>query len=755
MHPEYKTFLDLFLSVARYSCDQSESVFDPDEEDGPPDEGRKSVSITPDEFFAKLYEPREVLGHLKNRLNTSNLICLVGPPGSGKSTVVMKLYRDLRDWRKSRQPDSSFMELIDLRVETETNAFDLTDALTIEKSLRERLITAYLDEFFRLTRVGENPRLDLWAFLLDGERANDKPRKIFSVFQRLQDSATRLLRKYDLIHPEHISVREWLARSIQEPAVQAITEEVDSLTDFPHLVHAAIRVKGIKRHIIWLDNVDKLSAKQQTDTMIAARKLFTPVATQVGMGLSIREENVFRDYELCDDGATPYETRVLLEMPRGPGGHAFYPSKDVPVATDDVLRSIINRRLEFTRSYQQLRTAQLTQAIEKAKSQRDGAGALDAEELSDQLRKLAPVISPQRYSTIEVLSTTLLEAMAAERAIYLANNSLRDFMVIFRDCLGDLLKSEEPQEEPVRALEYKRWYLSTLFLRRVRHAQRRYQVGVYDIFGATDEWFKGGRKGVGCLLSHLIITATWNLILKRRIGNSVFSRSALCGDVIARLTPLGFSRDDVINEMHVLYLHNNSRQNLLEFRSRAEISSASQITDNLPVYLTHRGKCLVARTSSSFGYIYDCLRLLQGGSQGDETLIDHPQIRSREEVVNDLLPTLCMVAQMHYHALKEIRMKNAFAEANWPYGYLEHFGVPKISPYSRAVDESDKGEDRRYFQLELLLLSLLNFVRNSPAAAEPLQKLLTKFTESVDGLKFLNKSISLPVPDFRKEIGIG
>jgi energy-coupling factor transporter ATP-binding protein EcfA2 len=753
MHLEYKTFLDLFLSIARFSCDQSESVFEPDDADGPPDEGRKSISITQDEFFSHLYEPRNVVQQLKENLRTTNLICLVGPPGSGKSTIVLKLNRELREDRLTNPASSSFMELIDLRVETETNTFDLLDAESIEKSLRDRLVAAYLEEFFPLTRAGDNPRLKLWAFLLDSEKSKEKPRQIFSVFQRLQDRATKLLRKYDLAHPGSISVHDWLQRSIQEPTVQAITEDVDKLIDFPHLVYAAASVQGIKKQVIWLDNVDKLSARQQTDTMLAARKLFTPVATKVGMGVSIREENVFRDYELNDDKAVPYETRVLLEIPRGTGGHAFYPSRDIPVATDKVLRSIINRRLEFTRRYQRQRVEQLSKLIEESTVNTGEESGFDVELLTNQMRKLTPVITPQRYAIIEKLSTNLLGAMAAERAIYLANNSLRDFMVIFRDCLADLLKTDEPEEEPVKALSYERWYLSTLFLRRARHTQRRYKVGVYDILAATDKWFKNGQRDVGCLLPHLIITTIWNLTLQRKIENSAFTRSPPVGEVISRLALLGFNRNEIIEEMHALYLHNFSRQNLIEFRSRSVISSSDQIKDDISVYLTYRGKCIVARTSNSFGYIYDCLRLLGGDSHGEEILIDHPKIRSREEVINELLPLLCDVAQMHVQALKEISTNDLFAGDSWPYKYLDYFGVPKIPPYIRGVDSGAKGAERRFFQLDLLLLSLMIFV-HTPPVSEKLQTLRTKFMDAVESLKYFDKENPINTPDFRKELDV-
>src|SRR5688572_22244842 len=124
MHPEYRTFLDLFLSVARFSCDQSDAILDSDETDALPGEERKSVAITPDEFFEYLYEPRDTVSQLRDHLNNStNLICLVGPPGSGKSTIVTKLQRELRENRMTGRTNPSFMVLIDFRIETETNNF--------------------------------------------------------------------------------------------------------------------------------------------------------------------------------------------------------------------------------------------------------------------------------------------------------------------------------------------------------------------------------------------------------------------------------------------------------------------------------------------------------------------------------------------------------------------------------------------------------------------------------------------------------
>src|SRR5205085_1536161 len=130
-------FLDLLLNICRYSCDQPETVVNSDwtseedildegdlvEEEDLLDEvvtsrGPIHLDITRDVFFKYLYVPCQVVRHLEKRLaHKRELLCLIGPPGSGKSTVVMKLDRNLRERRKAGRPNPTFMVLLNLRVE--------------------------------------------------------------------------------------------------------------------------------------------------------------------------------------------------------------------------------------------------------------------------------------------------------------------------------------------------------------------------------------------------------------------------------------------------------------------------------------------------------------------------------------------------------------------------------------------------------------------------------------------------------------
>ncbi len=739
MHEQYKSFLDWFLSVALYSCDQTdEAAMSMYSEEQPPLNLRK-LEVTSAEFFEQLYESRDTLDVIRHHLNSrTNLICLVGPRGSGKSTIAQKLLTEVQAERKESKAAGSFIVFLDLKVEANTNNVDLTDPTTIENSLRARLASQYREELFPLTLEGENPRLKLWAFLLDRAFNDQKPMPIFSAFQALQDEATLMLRQYFTSH-DKVSVEAWLEDTLNyEIDVHSLVREVDKLIDFHHLAFAAYSVAKIRQQTIWFDNLDRFDEKEQTDAMIAVRRLLTPVSRRVNMGVSIREENVFRDHELWDDGASPFDTRVMLQLPKDSRGHVFYPSADIPLAKDNELRNIMSKRLTFTRNYHANAVRQLKSRIGGLESRGDPTDDVKIGILKEELEKIGSVITPQRFAIVEELSTKLLDAMLDEKAILLANNSLRDFMFIFRDCLADLFSNAEGEQVP--ATKYQPWYVATLFLRRARHAQRRYKMGVYDVLASTSEWYEQGQSGVGCLLPHVIITCVWNLILKGK-DNNLYRRTPRVGDVVSSLSQIGYDRETVVNGIHALYSHYFGRQSLLEFRDRSIIGSPDRITDDAPIYLTYRAKCLVGRTSGSFGYLYDCLRLLRGGSDTDEAFIEHPYIRSTEEAVTALLPHLCDVAQMHLLALREIQSRGIFKA--WPQAYYKAFSVPFDEQYSRI------GRREPMLQLEVILHGLLGYVKHHDEASKSLRSLLNSFSAAI------HQAPDDSSPNFRNHLGLG
>ena len=91
-----------------------------------------------------------------------------------------------------------------------------------------------------------------------------------------------------------------------------------------------------------------------------------------------------------------------------------------------------------------------------------------------------------------------------EKAIFLANNCLRDLLTLHRDCLAFLLRSPAEDQEPPQALEYESWYISTLFYKWLRSTKRRYQMGVVDVISLSRDWHS--REEEAARLFHTVPT---------------------------------------------------------------------------------------------------------------------------------------------------------------------------------------------------------------------------------------------------------
>ncbi len=733
MHPEFRAFLKLLRDSMQCSIDLAGYVHEYELDEGSV-EVVGSLKVTHDEFFAQLYEPRDVVAQLSVYLGRSdNLMCLIGPRGSGKSTAILALEREVQK-RGARRP--WFMTVIDLRRERDT-VLNFHNADALEVSLRNRLRSEYLRHLFPELPIKDNPRNKLRAFLLDATRRPQKqPPELFYDFDDLEDEVTRRLRIM-----KSSSVLDWIENSQDYPTVGRIMSDCDKNVKFTHLAHAAHHVALKGRQIVWFDNADVLTDQEQWDAVNVIRKVLAPVASLVHMGISIREENVYRDHEIWDDGAPPFERLVRIQMPRGAGGHAYFPSLDVRVETDGWLKSVIEKRLLFTQRYQSTEIKRLTEEI----SAIEPDDTLLRDDLTKELKQLTPQLSAKHFADLQLLVGKLLEAMIHDRMIFLANNSLREFMFMLRDCLGDLLKSNKPEttEQLERALGYERWYLSTLLFRRIRHTERRYQAAVHDVFAQSERWYAKGSTGPACMLSHLILTCTWNLLGEGKDDDFKLRRTPTVRDVEKRLEVIGYESHEIREQMFDLYTHNNRRWNLLELRTgRSMLPNPDDIEDGMKIYLTYRGKMLTASTSGTFGYLYDCLRLIEGGTRGEEAFADHPEMQEKYEATKRMLPRLCDIAQIHLATFEEWLRSGRQTGEDWLDRYKLQFGIPAVPPYRKRGDP--------LLLLEMVLMRLASHVSVGPEH-DQLRLLLDKYQEEI--LKLGHASSQAEKPDFRALLG--
>ena len=727
MHEQDKSFIRQLKSFVRHGCDVSPGR-------GTTDPQQRVLPLSEEEFLHGMYEERDVEVALHRAIaSTPALTCLVGAQGSGKTSIGRKIRNDLI----SRAGDDFYPVYIDLRIETEAQTICIDTFRSFDRTLRDRLANQYFSELFQFTRKGENPRIDLWAFLFQEKNETLKPMEIFSVFTKYQDEVAKLLRIHDLGHEDEIDIKEWLIKTINEAGVNKLTSEMDKIICLSHLVYAARHVKSIKRQLIWLDNVDALDDKHQNQLIRIARSIFQPLSTYASIVVAVREENIFREDDLWDEGAPPFEVRVLLEVPRGAGGFAYYPAHDIPVAPDKKLKQIVKKRLNaakiFQNKYSQNRTTIESEGVDSYWSE-----------------FVKPAISDQRYGYICSLAEILTEAMNVERAIYLVNNSMRDYLLVFRDCLADLLKAGNDFNGRPRALDYQPWYVRTFFLKLIRHSQRRYRIGVYDVVAAADKWHSSGKSKIGCLLPYLIITTVWNITISRQQETGAFGPCPEVGEVVKTLELIGYERPEIVENLHALYFWNNRRNNLIEFRKKTIINSPDEITDDIKTYVTFRGKCLASRTGSSFGYLFDCVRLLSE-RQSEAAASDLPEISDPDGAMESILPYLCDIAEMHYSTLHNIRTKEYLGKKGWLAEYYRKFGVPIVRPYRESGSGGRVIDGRRKFlQLECILDGLSRY--NAIKKKDGIIKLHSEY------IKDINELDSDKVPSnhvgFRSRLGI-
>lgn len=730
MHKEYSTFFRLLRSMVHYSCDisRNEPESDGDELDPDADEEAnrpgRPLSTSVLNFFQQFYEPREeVEAYLIKALRRRNsLLCLIGSQGAGKTTLGYHVREQI-----AKQWPSTFIVFLDLKYETSTRAVDTSTPQSLEDTLRERLITEYLNRLFPYGRVEMEHRVALWAYLLDTEVK--KPLNLLSTFAPLQDQATRLLRIHDARHrgAARISVRDWLTAADEAGDVEVsnLTKAVDAKLEFAHLSHAAWRLRDVTRQLIWLDNIDSLPDAVQADAVDAVKRIYHAVSELLAMLVAVREENIFRDHDIDDAPAPPHDTRVRLDMPRTTDGAAFFPAHDIPIASEKFLHGMMTKRLHATRRYQEKRVAELREHKAKLESAGDLSDA-DTERLVDvdaDLADLEPVISPSRFQHVLDAADRLQTAMNHERAIYIANNSLRNYLFIVRDTLADVFREDEVNGSPP-GVKYPAWHLATLFLRRVRNAPRRYQVGMYDVIRQSDDYAQVSSGGVSCLLPYLVLTTVWNLTLRSQTAQNRYGYTPRVAEVVKTLERLGYAPDQIISAMHEQYLRNNARQNLIDFRTRKMIRTPAEIDKDMVTYMTVRGKCLVARTGSSFGYLYDCLRGVEYADQPD-MLARKLTILNVDDVIDRLLPYLCDMAEVHCQSLRHIRDAAILGEHGWLERYYVEFGTPQLDPYARSSAGGRvitggrviKGV-RRTLLVEGILNGLISFLKKESTARD-------------------------------------
>jgi hypothetical protein len=755
-----RAFLRNYKEVARFTIESySREEYDGNAE-AHKSEMTKPYSFGESEFYDHLYVKRDVEEVLKRDIRMSNeYLCLVGPRGSGKTTVGKKIQREL----KNSETLKTFIVFLDIRfIKANLN---LNDDRFLE-SLKRQVMVRYLEDLFPLDYDADvYERLRLWEYLLLPGNKNKLPSALSASIYELQNEANLLLQRFRIKKAdERADLYTWLKATHVNKGVVALTRQLEKTIGIAHLIYAAKDLCNYDRQVIWFDNTDALPERLQPGVIDLVKTFHQGVGNQVSTIIAIREENIFREEDPFEEpGAPPYRKRIKMRIDRDKEGNPLY-GIDIPIITSAELESIVEQRMDLAKQKQKEYRDEYRSKIDTEMSVVDSSSNWEEkersfkriEEYKKHLTDYDPLMSESVYRDFKRVSTQVMSALHDNMLIYLTNSSLREFLFIHRDVLSHVLKSAKYDLK--HALSYPPWYISTLFYQWLASTDRDYQIPAYNLVKETENWIHSDKRRVGCILSYLLITSIWNLTLEKEYDydrRRTFHNPTI-SEVESRLQELGYTEHEIIDKLYSLHT-DVAPGSIVEFRSHKKISTADDLKKNKninKVYLTYRGRCLASLSSNTFGFFYQNVQqYLHPHGAADSGL----EMRKASDYAEQMLPFLCDIAQMHFDTLKNLRSRSDLEPEAWFTRYCEYFGIPQKDPYRRAVDIGIQIKGvRRALQFEALIAGLIRYgaggqISLGTAVKDKMQQLQNKFAAGIDSLSGDSEPLTL---DFRSEIGV-
>jgi GTPase SAR1 family protein len=706
MKDTYSSFLNVLRNTIRTAGDRlPEDLKDPSEQ--------KFFNFSSKEFLKHFYCSRRSESIMLNQLLVApDIICLVGDRGSGKSSIAIKLKNHFDD----NYPNNYKFFYLDIRGYVHREVFKFNNREEAISSIKKIITGLYLEQLFPITENEIINRLKLYSFILSNNSEADKPLSLFLDFLPLKDPIILKFRNYKAIKnkQENYSILDWLVETYNDDTdLQKALSTLQDKISIVHLVFAVKEIYKFNRQILWVDNIDRLNDIAQNEVLEYLRNAFSNYQNFLAIAYSIREENVLRDYEIAEEEAPPYISKIMLD-----DNMYKYDACEISMASFEAITSIINKRLFYSFAFQRgiclsLRD-ELASNLKKLNAKTTISEILKNEllkrntEINDHLKLFSPELSDYEFKYIQMISEEILNTCYKENAIYISNNSIRGFLFGYYSFLRFVLsipyKKEDFPNENLRPNypavlhycseeKYGKWMWSTLFFIFIRDSNIEQKLGLYDII----EHLQQG----GCLLQNIIISSIWNLTLEGYDERLKIYKNTNVKKVISRIKLLGYSSEEILDAMYKLYRIYHIRGNLIEFRDRTIIKDIADIKEDMLVYVTHRGKCFASNTGKSLGFLYECIRHYE---VTDTIELQKIPIHSFEVYFEKVLPYLIKIGNSHLDAFTDICKNGKLNVNNKHDQYRKLFGIPQIYPFNKNVARKQRISNiERKLILELIL----------------------------------------------------
>jgi hypothetical protein len=731
----YSGLLSLFTTYAHIGID----ILPSEGETGARPTGPAGF-MSDSDFFNILYHPRDEESVLARDLQTSRPLLVVGPPGSGKTSLVRKVLRD----QSARDPQALVFFPFDLRkifgrdefLEIRARRDSLAFAQYFHRKTRER----YFSHLYRPDQTipngphaGRNALIALYDYCLT--RAGSPESEDFADLTDEQDEAHSFRDRFQrsrsapgrgrMTQPS--TYVEWL-ESTDDESVRQFKTRLRSKIGLPHLTQATANLYGYRKQLLWLDNADALTGQEQLHIFQYVMETQNALKSWLQTAVCLREENI-KSWVIGEDDQPIASTRIEVSVP----SLGSIPTFRLSTRTKDAWSNeVVRRRLTFSLNIYQ------------------------------QARRRDPEFGPQldnfQIEQFRRSADRLASLMENEFGLLLCNGSLREFLRLHAELLrrfvglcNDL--HTDPDSVP-------QWFLVTQFLAWLREGNGIYSVGSYDIAGIITHRHLTNPAAPNCILEHLVVTGTWNLQLQ---GNqsAQYKRHPHFRDLKEKLLSLGFSENEISRAtLAMAKSSDSSSAGLIGFAAASDFDPLETPDDKSELFVTPKGRCLTGWTCNTFGFVLQSIvsaqELLTAGAQEGQQMIRNLLTGGLPLAIQKVTSFLCDLGSLYAEGLIAVRTRYANRGGDWLQAYRRDFGIPSRQnwPYSRHLPGTKLGSTYQGLHFEALLDHILAFTRNhaktedEKAAMSELVALKRLFIQFLQNLEVV-PSQTPKIPDFR------
>ncbi len=648
---------------------------------------RYLVSFTEKDFFEKLYIPTSLEADLYKEvddLNNGNIVALCGPSGSGKSTVSLKVKFDIENQLRTK------LIFLDLRIEESSKTFDKVTTIDDEQ-IRNLLLSQFEKDFpILLNDEKTSERLSLYYFLLSPEReiAKLKEAQIFLPLQSLNNKTARLYNR--ILQNSVITFKEWFFDNSNHGDLTDIFTELDTLIDISHYVAYIRHQDKYDKIIFWLDNIDAFTNVQQTQIVDVLEKLQRNILNSTKIVIAVREENIYRVGRFTDNFNEPFVSQITFKDPDNNDAFTNYGAINVPVMSPENISRLIEKKLDFTYEkyikYGDKLKSQLNRIdaeIENKKRTNISEYNIKREQILKQRNKLLSdinehennVISNQEFAEVKKLSDKIIDCFTKEKIIFLANNSLRNYLKIHSEFLSYLVIHQLSKSKTLNSEEYSTSQITTLFLSWIHTVNEYFGIETFNIIEELGRFQNNITKNrIGCFLPYLVLTRIWNDCIHLNGKPSPENNPYVYNIINDLCSDFKYTQQEVRQTIYDLYRQVGGKGNFITFRTKKSIETPEDLDIRTTVRITYRGRVTLGHITNSYGYIRECSERFRNINETDITT---------EELV---LIKLTQICEIHLSSLLQIRNSVFKNDVNWYSHYLRKYGIPLKPTFVRNYE---------------------------------------------------------------------